>query len=77
MWRLAPELRPKSPMPPLPPMDTMSNARLNAKQWIESTELVALQDVIGRILRNQGDSIQRRNLTAKDYEQMRVCAPMM
>ena len=77
MWRLAPEQRPKTPMPPTPPSDPKTGIRLSVHQWSDSTGLASLQDHVERLLAAQGELSNPKTLLDQGYEQMQACIPVL
>jgi mono/diheme cytochrome c family protein len=73
MWSLAPEHRPKTPMPPHYALYTLQSS---PEAWPESTELAALRTYVERVLQAQNGKAPRpEELLSRGYENLRPCLP--
>jgi mono/diheme cytochrome c family protein len=73
MWRLAPERRPKTPMPP-----DYALYRLHGppQTWRDSGELAALQAYVERALQAESGNVPRpEEFLSRGYENLRSCLP--
>jgi mono/diheme cytochrome c family protein len=73
MWRLAPERRPKTPMPP-----DYALYRLHGppQAWRDSGELAALQAYVERALHAESGAVPRpEEFLSRGYENLRSCLP--
>jgi len=73
MWQLAPEQRPKTPMPP---HYALYGFHVSPHTWRESGELAALRAYVERTLQAEGGTVPRpHDLMSRGYENLRACLP--
>jgi hypothetical protein len=73
MWQLAPQARPKVPMPPLSALPQLG---IPLEPWPDHADLRAMTEYVGGLLRAQtGQEPRIEDLMARNYEQLRGCLP--
>ena len=73
MWQLAPEQRPKTPMPP---QYALYGFHSSPQSWRDSAELAALKAYVERALQTEkGKTPRPEELLARGYENLRACLP--
>ena len=73
MWQLAPQARPKVPMPPLSALPQLG---IPLEPWPDHADLHAMTEHVGGLLRAQtGQEPRIEDLMTRNYEQLRGCLP--
>ena len=73
MWQLAPEQRPKTPMPPY---YALYGFHVTPQAWRDSAELAALKAYVERVLQAEyGKAPRPDELVNRGYENLRACLP--
>jgi mono/diheme cytochrome c family protein len=73
MWQIAPEQRPKTPMPP---QYALYGFHSSPQAWRDSAELAALRTYVERALQaEKGKAPRPEELLARGYENLRACLP--
>jgi hypothetical protein len=71
MWRLDPEDRPKTPMPPARDFDGL---RLSEQKSFQTANLDKLKDYVATLLRNEkGQRLDLEQFASRSYPQLRSC----
>lgn len=72
MWRLAPEQRPKTPMPP---DYALYGLHGSPQAWRDSGELAALRAYVERALQAESGKVRPEEFLSRGYENLRSCLP--
>ncbi|HVK56885.1 MAG TPA: hypothetical protein VM532_17885 [Burkholderiales bacterium] len=73
MWRVAPEARGKSPMPPV---NAVHGAGYSSDAWRNGADLMALQRYVENVLKEQtGRAPSIEEMMGRGYENLRGCLP--
>jgi hypothetical protein len=73
MWRVAPEARGKSPMPPV---NSVHGAGYSSEGWRNGAELTVLQRYVENVLKEQtGRAPSIEEMMGRGYENLRGCLP--
>lgn len=74
MWQLAPEARPKVPMPPPSALPALG---LPPEPWPHHADLRAITEYVGELLKAQtGQEPRIQDFLVRNYEQLRGCLPI-